>query len=115
MRNAMKMRDRIRRAICDCLLVSGTLSRDAAGHMEIGGVRGYRYRKRSGGAYVLAMPGQIAEQTEGLFFMALYPDALPHARRGDTLTFEDGATHDILSVSSPMGAYDLYCLSEGDV
>lgn len=100
------LRGRLRRALCARHLprTDGTLIRDGA---EIGTVGGYLYVKRYGG-FTISLPGQLADQPEGHYLMALYPDELPDAHEGDVL--EIGADrYNVLAVRNP-GAYHTYSL-----
>lgn len=84
--------------------VDGTLTRDGA---EVGAVGGYLYVKARGG-FTASLPGQLADQPEGHYLMALYPDELPAAKEGDELVIGDDR-YQVLAVRNP-GAYQTYSL-----
>lgn len=73
----------------------------------VGEVGGFSYEKR-GGVFSVALPGQMADQSDGRYLMALYPDQLPQARPGDELVLPDERCR-VLSVLD-RGAYHLYRL-----
>jgi len=102
------LRRRLREAIArlPAARVDGTLYRGGA---EIGPVGGYRYDKvNQYGAFTVALPGQLADQPEGHYLMALYPDELPRAQEGDELAIGDDR-YQVLAVRDP-GAYQTYSL-----
>jgi hypothetical protein len=100
------LRARLRSALCGRPLkrADGTLTRDGA---DIGTVGGYLYVKSRGG-FTVSLPGQLADQPEGHYLMALYPDVLPDAQEGDELTVGDDR-YQVLAVID-RGAYQTYSL-----
>ena len=75
----------------------------------VGEAGGFYYEKR-GGVFSAALPGQLANQPDGRYLMALYPDDLPEARSGDELVLP-GGRYRILHVADH-GAYHTYRLEE---
>jgi hypothetical protein len=100
------LRNRLRQAIACRHLprTDGTLYRDGA---EIGAVGGYLYVRQRGG-FTVSLPGQLADQPEGHYLMALYPDELPDAQEGDMLGIGD-VRYQVLAIRDS-GAYHTYSL-----
>lgn len=102
------LRTRLRAALSGRPLkrLDATLYRDGT---AIGTVGGYYYEKASQyGAFTISLPGQLADQPEGHYMMALYPDELPDAQEGDELAI-GGDRYQVLAVRG-CGAYDTYSL-----
>ena len=73
------MRTRLRTANLHRPRTDGAIYR---GSTKIGDVGGILYVKRLSG-FSISLTGQIADQPDGEYLMALYPDTLPAAQEGD--------------------------------
>ncbi len=102
------LRLRLRRATLRRQRLDGTVHRPPDG-AAVGNVGGFYYEKH-GGVFSVALPGQLLDQPDGRYLMALYPDELPSARPGDELRLTGGRCR-ILSVAD-RGAYHTYRLEE---
>ena len=102
------LRGRLRMAAARRTRLDGMVERPPEG-ASVGEVGGFYYEKR-GGVFSAALPGQLANQPDGLYLMALYPDQLPAAQPGDELRLTD-RRYRILSVAE-RGAYQTYRLEE---
>ena len=83
----------------------GTLYHDGT---AVGTVGGLKYTKMYRGGYTLTIAGQTADQPDGEYLMALWPDELPAAEIGDTLAIGD-KHYRVLAVQD-RGAYTTYRL-----
>ncbi len=102
------LRLRLRRATARRVRVDGPVTRPPAGE-SVGEAGGFYYEKR-GGVFSAALPGQLFDQPDGRYLMALYPDLLPSAQPGDEIELPGGRFR-ILAVAD-RGAYHTYRLEE---
>ncbi len=102
------LRLRLRGATARRKRLDGQVFRPPDGTL-VGEAGGFYYEKR-GGVFSAALPGQLVDQPDGRYLMALYPDDLPGARVGDELSLP-GGRYRILHVADH-GAYQTYRLEE---
>jgi hypothetical protein len=102
------LRLRLRSATARLARVDGELIRPPDG-TAIGEVGGFYYEKR-GGVFSAALPGQMIDQPDGRYLMALYPDQLPDGRAGDELTLPNVRCRLLSTIDR--GAYQTYRLEE---
>ena len=102
------LRLRLRGATARRARLDGQVLRPPDG-APVGEAGGFYYEKR-GGVFSAALPGQLVDQPDGRYLMALYPDELPAARAGDELSLP-GGRYRILNVADH-GAYQTYRLEE---
>jgi len=102
------LRLRLRGATARRKRLDGQVLRPPAGTL-VGEAGGFYYEKR-GGVFSAALPGQLADQPDGRYLMALYPDQLPEARPRDELMLP-GGRYRILNITD-RGAYQTYRLEE---
>jgi hypothetical protein len=102
------LRLRLRGATARRTRLDGQVLRPPDGAL-VGEAGGFYYEKR-GGVFSAVLPGQLADQPDGRYLMALYPDDLPGVRAGDELSLP-GGRYRILHVADH-GAYQTYRLEE---
>lgn len=102
------LRLRLRGATARRARLDGQVLRPPDGAL-VGEAGGFYYEKR-GGVFSAALPGQLVDQPDGRYLMALYPDDLPAVQAGDELSLP-GGRYRILHVAD-RGAYQTYRLEE---
>jgi len=102
------LRTRLRRATARRTRLDGQVLRPPEGTV-VGEAGGFYYEKR-GGVYSAQLPGQLYDQPDGRYLMALYPDELPEALPGDELALPGGRYRIVSAIDR--GAYQTYRLEE---
>lgn len=98
------LRRRLRESTARLPKTEGEVYRGAT---KLGDADGYKYVKSRSG-FTISLAGQAADQPDGEYLMALYPDELPAAQEGDVYKVGD-ARYRILAIRDAT-AYQTYRL-----